>query len=58
MIRGGIEIKAITLDDVKLLDGYSWSKNKCLLAFERYTKDEPYHAALMAYLEQNLPANP
>lgn len=54
----GSEIKAITLDDVELLDGYSWSKSKCLLAFERYTKGEPYHAALMAYLEQNLPDNP
>lgn len=58
IFENGAEIKAITLDDVKLLDGYSWSKPQCLLAFEQYTKGQPYHLPLMSYLEQNLPDCP
>ena len=54
----GSEIKAITLDEVNLLDGYSWSKPACLKAFGNYTKELPYRIELMAYLEKNLPDCP
>ena len=54
----GSEIKAITLDEVNLLDGYSWSKPACLKAFGNYSKELPYRIELMAYLEKNLPDCP
>lgn len=54
----GSEIKAITLDEVNLLDGYSWSKPACLKAFGNYSKELPYRIELIAYLEKNLPDCP